>query len=177
MECSGAQMTPLEAIARGLVSGAVRSAARDLVWYWRHKRGGGKSHLPDWEFSTELRDWESAPAPAKIGKHLYEGFFQRGLPADRAALTNNIMHWGYGMSWGGLYGIVAGSLRCPRVIVGTLLGAGVWVTSYVILPLARVYKPIWEYDARTLLKDFTAHLVYGSCTAGAFAVLVRLANE
>src|SRR5262245_22346665 len=137
MECSGAPMTPLEAIVRGLVSGAVGSAAMDLVWYWRYKRSGGKSHLLDWEFSTDLRDWDSAPAPAKIGKHLYEGFFQRELPGERAAFTNTMMHWGYGISWGGLYGVVAGSLRCPRVIFGPLLGAGVWVASYIILPLAQ----------------------------------------
>jgi hypothetical protein len=36
-----------------------------------------------------------------------------------------------------------------------------------------VYKPMWEYDARTLAKDFTAHLVYGATTSAAFAALAR----
>jgi hypothetical protein len=177
MEGSGTQMTPLGAIVRGLVAGAVGSAAMDLVWYWQYQRSGGKSHPLDWEFSAGLRAWDSAPAPAQLGKHLYEGFFQRELPADRAALTNTIMHWGYGMSWGGLYGVVAGSLRCPRVIFGLPLGAGIWASSYILLPLAKVYKPIWKYDAQTLLKDFTAHLAYGFGTAGAFALLARLVRE
>lgn len=174
MERSCSKMTPLGAIVRGLIAGAVGTAAMDLVWYWRYERGGGERNLLDWEFSAGLRDWDSAPVPAKIGKRLYEGFFQRELPADRAALTNNVVHWAYGMSWGGLYGVLVGSLRSPSVIFGLPLGAAVWATSYVILPLAKVYKPIWEYDAQTLLKDFTANLAYGASTAGAFALLARV---
>jgi hypothetical protein len=33
------------------------------------------------------------------------------------------------------------------------------MSGYVILPLAGLYKPIWEYDARTLADDLSAHLV------------------
>jgi hypothetical protein len=44
--------------------------------------------------------------------------------------------------------------------------------SYVILPAAGVYRPIWEYDLRTLWQDFSAHLVYGLGTAAAFRALV-----
>jgi len=40
-----------------------------------------------------------------------------------------------------------------------------------VLPLAKVYKPIWQYDARTLAKDLSAHLAYGIGTAAAFRVL------
>jgi len=36
-----------------------------------------------------------------------------------------------------------------------------------------VYKPIWKYDARTLGKDLSAHLVYGATTGATFAVLAR----
>ncbi|MBV9578523.1 MAG: hypothetical protein JO057_08040, partial [Chloroflexi bacterium] len=51
------------------------------------------------------------------------------------------------------------------------LGPLAWLTSYVILPVANVYKPIWEYDARTLGDDLSAHLVYGTATSLAFAAL------
>ena len=43
-----------------------------------------------------------------------------------------------------------------------------WATSYVVLPAAKLYKPIWEYDLPTLGKDLSAHLVYGLTTAAAF---------
>jgi hypothetical protein len=170
--CAG--MTPLGAVVRGLVAGAVGTLAIDFVGYRRYQRGGGASPFLDWEFSAGLTDWQSAPAPAKLGKHLYEGVFQRELPPERAGFTNNVMHWGYGMTWSTVYGIVVGSLRRPSAIYGLPFGAAVWATSYVVLPLAKLYKPIWEYDAPTLLKDLTVHLAYGTATSAAFALLVRL---
>jgi hypothetical protein len=40
----------------------------------------------------------------------------------------------------------------------------VWSSDYVTLPLAGVYQPIWKYDAKTLAKDASAHVVYGMVT-------------
>ncbi|HEX8037487.1 MAG TPA: hypothetical protein VF510_26775 [Ktedonobacterales bacterium] len=54
----------------------------------------------------------------------------------------------------------------------TLIPA-VWTSSYVALSVAGLYKPIWEYDSSTLLKDLSAHLAYG-LTAATFAFLARV---
>jgi hypothetical protein len=164
-------MTPLGALTRGIVAGAIGTAAMDLLWFYRYKRGGGDSNLIDWEFSIGLNDWSKASAPAQVGKRLYEAFFQRELSPQWAALTNNVMHWSYGMGWGGVYGILAGSSRGPYILSGVPFAALVWGSSYVILPAAGVYRPIWEYDLPTLWQDFSAHLVYGLGTATAFRAL------
>ena len=161
-------MTPLGALARGALAGAIGTCAMDLLWFWRYKRGGGQSGFLAWEFSIGLSDWEKAPAPAKLGKQIYEGFFQRELPSARAALTNNVMHWGYGVGWGGLYGLVAGSTRRPRLRFGLVFGPLVWAVDYIVLPQAKLYKPIWEYDLPTLWQDLSAHLVYGVTTGAVF---------
>jgi hypothetical protein len=47
----------------------------------------------------------------------------------------------------------------------------VWTGDYVVLPLMGIYKPIWQYDARTLADDLSAHLVFGATTAAAFRLL------
>jgi hypothetical protein len=47
---------------------------------------------------------------------------------------------------------------------------GVWLQSYAVLVPAKLYKPMWEYDAKTLWEDLSAHLVYGLTTATAFRV-------
>lgn len=166
-------MTPIGAIARGLIAGAIGTAAMDLLLFWRYKHENGEDSFLAWEFSSGLSSWEQAPAPAQIGKRLVEGIFQVELPADRATLVNNLTHWGYGMIGGQKYGIFAGSLSRPRIVYGLPFGATVWATSYVVLPLARLYKPIWEYELETLAKDLSAHLVYGLTTALAFDVLSR----
>jgi hypothetical protein len=167
------KITPLGAILRGLVAGAVGTAAMDTVWYVRYRRGGGKEPLLDWEFSTDLTSWDHAPAPALVGKRLVEGFTGRALPPKRAALTNNFVHWAYGIGWGTVYGILAGSLARPFVALGVPFGAAVWATDYVVLPTTGIYKPIWQYDPKTLWKDLSAHLAYGTGTAAMFAFLAR----
>jgi Protein of unknown function (DUF1440) len=164
-------LTPIGAVARGLLAGAVGTAAMDRFLYVRYRRGGGKERPEEWEFSEDLSGWEGAPAPAQVGKRLWEGLFQVELPPTRAELVNNVMHWAYGTLWGALYGIVAGSLPKRRVGYGLPFGAAVWAGDYVILPAAKLYKPIWQYDAKTLAKDLTAHLVYGLATAAAMRLL------
>jgi hypothetical protein len=119
--------------------------------------------------------WEDAPATAQLGHRLFKAFTQRDLPVEKAALVNDVMHWGYGMAWGSLFGAVAGSRRTRNraavTALGLPLGALVWGSSYVTLPLAGLYKPIWEYDIPVLARDLSAHLAYGVGTAGAFALL------
>src|SRR3989442_3036119 len=156
------KVTPLGAILRGLVSGAVGTLAMDMVWYTRYRRGGGKEKFLDWELSIQLASWDNAPAPALIGKRMVEGFTGKALPPARAAFMNNFMHWAYGMGWGTVYGVLAGSSARPLVAFGVPFGAVVWATDYVVLPMAGVYKTIWEYDAGTLWKDLSAHLAYGA---------------
>ncbi|HEX6785663.1 MAG TPA: hypothetical protein VF076_00585, partial [Acidimicrobiales bacterium] len=94
-------------------------------------------------------------------------------PDAWARATTNVTHWATGIGWGIQYGVLAGRTS-PRPWAGALvLGPAAWLTSYVVLPLAGVYKPIWEYDARTLADDLSAHLVFGSVTAAVFAALTR----
>src|SRR3977135_314911 len=102
-----AKITPLGAVLRGLAAGAVGTAAMDMVWYRRYRRGGGEEKFLDWELSTDLTGWDNAPAPALVGKRVVEGLTGRALPPERAAFVNNLMHWAYGTGWGALYGILA----------------------------------------------------------------------
>lgn len=171
MRGQGTAISPLGAIVRGLLAGVVGTATMDLVWYRRYRRGGGSQALVGWEFSTGLSSWENAPAPALVGKRLIEGFTGKPVPPERAALVNNVAHWSYGLAWGAAYGVLAGSVRRPRVALGVPFAVVVWATGYVVLPQAGLYKPIWEYDRQTLWKDFSAHLAYGNATAVTFALL------
>lgn len=161
--------TPAQALARGLVSGAVGTAAMDLLLFRRYRRGGGKVRFADWELSRGLDSWKDAPAPAQVGRRVIEGVFHRPAPPQRAALIGNVTHWAYGLFWGTQYGLLAGSLRGTATVAsGVVFGTIVWTGDYVVLPLMKIYRPIWRYDARTLADDLTAHFVYGMATAGTF---------
>lgn len=155
------RMTPAGAIVRGVIAGALGTAAMDLFWYYRYRRGGGSGTPLQYEFGGKS-DWDDVSAPGKIGKRVIEGLTRRELPDRYARVTNTAVHWGYGMFWGSLYGVLAGSLRRSSALLGLPFAVVVWYSAYALLPPTGLYKPVWEYDARTLLRDLGAHLAYGS---------------
>ncbi len=163
--------TPLGASALGLVAGTVGTAAMDALLFSRYRRDGGETSFRDWEFSSGLNSWEDAPAPAHVGKRLFETLTGRELAPNRAALVNNVTHWAFGIVNGAQYGIVARMSRAPRISYGLPFGASVWGAGYIVLPLLKLYEPIWEYDTKTLAKDLSAHLVYGLGTAATLQLL------
>jgi hypothetical protein len=123
----------------------------------RYRRSGGDSNAEEWESSAGVTTWEQAPAPAQVGRRLVEGLFGVTLPPTRARLVNNVMHWGYGILNGGQYGVVAESLPSPRIRYGLPFGAAIWTSGYVILPAAKLYEPLWKYDAKTS-RMISAHI-------------------
>jgi hypothetical protein len=155
-------------VTRGIAASALGTLSMDLFLYRRYRREGCESPFGDWESSAGLAAWEDAPAPAKVGKRMIEAITRRELSPKYARLVNNATHWGYGMSAGAPFGLLAAS---PKLRYGPPFGASVWASGYVTLPLLGVYKPIWKYDLTTLAKDLSAHLVYGTATAAAFRVL------
>ena len=167
--------TPMAALGLGAVAGAMGTAAMDLVWFARYRRGGGTQGLLAWETAEGVDKWDDASAPGQVGRRLVEGLTQEELPDRWARTMTNVVHWATGLAWGAQFGIVAGSLRGPRhwLVRGLALGPVAWLASYVVLPLAKLYKPMWEYDAPTLAKDLSAHVVYGAATAATFAALTR----
>ncbi len=162
---------PVRAAVRGALAGAIGTIGMDLLWYSRYRRGGGSDTFPDWELSAGTEDFDHAGTPAKVGKRIAADVGHVDLPDSAAALTNNVVHWATGAQWGTAYGLAAALGVRPGVRSGALLGIAACSASYVVLPLLDLYKPIWEYDAKTLAKDYSAHLVFGSVTAAAFWAL------
>jgi hypothetical protein len=63
------------------------------------------------------------------------------------------------------------TLSLSGASIGIVFGSIVWATSYFVLPLVKLYKPIWEYDGKTLAKDLIAYLTFGLGTGAAFRLL------
>ena len=143
----------------------------DAANFAQYKAGGGTDDPLAWEFSAGLDSWEKAPAPAQVGKRLYEGLLQKELAPELGP-------HGQQRDPLGLRDVLGGGVRGGGVIDRAPAAAGAvvrhrWcgcrVTS--VLPLAKLYKPIWQYDAKTLAKDWSGHLAYGTGTSVAFTVL------
>jgi hypothetical protein len=155
----------------GAVAGAVGTMAMDLVWFERYRRGGGTQEFLAWETADGVDRWDQVSAPGRAGQKLVNHVTGRDLPDRWARSTTNVVHWATGVAWGAQFGLVNGPSRHHWGEHALLFGSTVWLTSYVVLPLAMVYQPIWKYDAKTLAKDLSAHLVYGGVTAATFAAV------
>jgi hypothetical protein len=157
----------------GAAAGAAGTAAMDLVWFVRYRRGGGRQGLLAWETAQEVGKWDDASAPGQLGRKVVRAVTGRDLPDEWARPMTDLVHWTTGIAWGSAYALIAGFTGRRDWERGLAFGTLVWLTDYAVLPLAGVYKPIWEYDAKTLAKDLTAHLVYGAALGVSFAGLDR----
>jgi hypothetical protein len=140
-------------LAVGALAGATGTAAMDLLLYRRYRRGGGSDSFWAWESAESVDGWEQASAPGQVGQKLEKVLARRSPPDSWARPTTNVVHWATGIGWAVQFGVLAGKPRRRPWLFGVALGPTVWLTSYVVLPLAKVYKPIWEYDVAVLAKD------------------------
>ena len=166
-------MTPIAAVLGGVMAGIAGTVCLDAVQYLRYRLAGGKKPALEWEIAP-VSTWEEAPDPGKFTKQVIEGLTRRELPDSWAWPVSTATHWGYGAFSGALYGILAGSVREPHPVYGLPFGIAVWGSGYVVLPQAGIYKPIWEYDAKTLARDLSGHLAYGAGTGAAFWLFAKL---
>jgi hypothetical protein len=82
-------MTPVGAVAGGLLAGVVGTACLDAVQYVRYRRKGGKDGPLTWEF-VPVESWDKAPAPGQVARRMIEGFTGRQLP-DRWAWLAKVL--------------------------------------------------------------------------------------
>jgi hypothetical protein len=164
-------MTLIRNAVAGVVAGAVGTAAMDLVWYRRYRRDGGQEALWQWESARDVTTWEQASAPGQLGRKALDAVMGKPAPDRWARTTTQLVHWATGVGWGVQYGVLAGRTARHPWLRALALGPTAWSASYVVLPLAKVYRPVWTYDAPTLEKDLSAHLVYGAVASATFALL------
>lgn len=162
-------MKPSRVLLRGAVAGAVGTAAMDLALFSRYRAGGGHEGLFAWETSENVGKWDEASAPGQIGRKVVHAFLGHDLPDEWARPITNLVHWTTGVGWGVGYALISELTGRNNWKKGLGFGTVVWLTDYVVLPLAGVYKPIWQYDVKTLADDLTAHLVYGATLGLSFA--------
>jgi hypothetical protein len=153
------------ALARRLLvatfAGAVGTSAMDALLYRRYRGGGGTEQPLKWEFSAGVKTWDDVSAPGLVGKTVLQRLRSQEVPQDWARSTQNAVHWATGVGWSIPLALVVAKPKRAAWIWGVSIGPIAWITSYIVLPFAKIYKPIWKYDAKTLADDFSAHLVYG----------------
>ena len=156
------------AILPAVLAGVAGTAAMDTLLYIMYRRSDGKDGPLRWEFSLGVDNWSEVSSPGLVGKALLHLLLGREAPERWARPTQNAVHWATGVGWSTQLALVTGAKELSWRS-GLIFGSVAWLTSYVVLPFPKIYKPFWEYDYGTLAKDLVPHLVYGVTTTAALA--------
>jgi hypothetical protein len=164
----------MKTIAKGLAAGLIGTVcmtALQEVSVRRKRRAMGATN----EVRAEQLDdpWQHAPAPAQLLKRAVEK--ATGVEPDPVAIPffTNVMHWGYGAVLGVAYALAARRLRLKPAVAGPAFGLGVWAQSYATLVPLGLYEWPWHYSGKTIAKDLSYHLVYGTGTAVGYGLVAR----
>src|SRR5438309_1466486 len=137
---SAVQHRPFSTIIRGLVCGIAGTTAM-TGWQDLSARlmdgSGGEGEGGDRHDGGD--PWESASAPAQVGRLILRSISGRDVPPERIGLLTNVMHWGYGMTWGVVYAVSTPRHR-GGVGRGLAFGTGVWAASYGLLVPLGIYE-------------------------------------
>ncbi len=150
----------------------------DVLWYRRARadRDAEPGSFASWEFSTGAESFDDVGAPAKLAQRLASAAHQR-IPERHAGLANDMVHWATGLGWGVFAAGLTALTPIRPAVVGAVTGVTSFAASYVLLAPLGVYAPIWEYDAPTLWKDFSAHALFGVVSGTALAVVDSVSDR
>jgi hypothetical protein len=160
-------------LVTAMFAGAVGTCAMDALLYRRYRRGGGTEQPFEWEFSSGVKTWEDVSSPGLVGRDVLQLLRGGEVPQEWARSVQNTVHWATGVGWCIPLALLVPQRKRTAWICGVSIGPIAWATSYIVLPFAKIYKPIWDYDAKTLAQDFSAHLLYGTIIGTLLAVAAK----
>jgi hypothetical protein len=122
---------------------------------------------------AKLRGRALSTAPAKAAaKVLGITEFE---DARAQARFSDLVHWGYGTSWGVALGVMRAIGFSPR-LAALAHFAAVWGGAGVMLPALEVAPPVPFWETEEIAIDLFHHLVYVGATALAYERLAREGN-
>ena len=149
---SGMIATVACSIGRGLAAGLVGTAAMTA-----------SSTL-----EAKLRKRAPSTTPAKAAeKVLGIERFENPQAENR---FSNLVHWGYGTSWGAVRGVL-GSTPLPPKAATAVHGAVVWSQGAVMMAKLGVAPQVTQWGKEEIAIDIFHHTVYATATGVAYEFL------
>ena len=168
-------VTPLGALFRGLVAGALGAAAQNLFF---RVTASVAPKSPRDVFRAPEPEQVNETATQTLGRRFVERLMQRGpLAEDTRQKAGDIVHYAFGAVWGGLYGITresVGAYLLPSPLLVAGFSTAVWaIGDEIALPAFRLSAWPQRYPVGTHAYAFAAHLAYGTAVAASYELLKR----
>jgi len=165
------RLSPLAAVCSGFAAGLVGCLAQDAFFALTKRLM--PSAATDAFHPPEPQQAEEAPTQT-IARRVVDGLVQRG-PVLRKERAGRVVHYAFGTTWGGVYGVMAGSV--PSLLTlkgGVAFGLLVWaVSDDILLPLFKVAAWPHHYPVENHLYAMGAHAAFGAAVSASFVALLR----
>jgi hypothetical protein len=159
-------MTPMGAVARGIVAGAAGSFAQGLFFVATRRITPA---TPQNVFSPSEEAQREETATQTVARRVVVCMMGRGPIRDKER-AGEIVHVAFGSAWGGVYGLLRGTWPGLGTPAGAAaFGTIVWgVSDNLLLPAFRLAAWPQAYPLRVHVYAWVAHLAYGFGVWGAF---------
>ena len=151
---------PLAGLYAGLTAGFVATLAMDgFHRLWKNVEDALRAD----DDGSSSGSGDDEPSTVKAARAIGRKVLGRSLDDDEARLASEALHFGYGSSIGGLYGLVAEIF--PRASAGAGVPYGLFLFVFgdeVMVPTLGLAKPPTHYPPSTHLRALAAHLVYAT---------------
>lgn len=105
---------------------------------------------------------EDEPATTKAAEAISQRLLHHDLSREEKKVAGPVMHYGFGATMGGLYGVAAEAAPAVRTGGGTAYGAAVWLAAdEVAVPALGLGPPPTQTQMSTHMFALASHLVYG----------------
>lgn len=163
-------MTPLGAVTRGLMAGAVGAGVQSA--FFKLTQSVTPSS-PEGVFDPPERAQQDETATQTVARRAM-AFAGREPPSEQAkARGAQAVHFGFGATWGAAYALMRETwpwFATPPGLIG--FSAGVWMLSdNALLPAMRLAAPATRYPLRVHAYALTAHFAYGAGLGAVYGLL------
>jgi len=169
----------------GLVGGAVGTLA--MNFYFKamapfvdmdatvDDQNGSQSHALDSIAVLGQHYQEGEGSTAAVGRVAYQTIAGASPKTEETrTMLSELVHWGFGMQMGALYGAIRGPTDMPDIVGGLGFGVSVWfLASELAVPVLGFAPGPTKFPLAHHANEFGAHIVYGLTTAATTQVLQR----
>jgi putative membrane protein len=152
-------MNQFQALLSKLTTGEERSHGAQSMQQGSPQHGAGQ------ELQERGSDDEDDDATERLANIVSENVFQHELTKDEKSVAGTVIHYGFGVTSGALYGTLAELAPGVTTGAGMPFGAVIWLTADEgLVPLLGLSKPPTEYPPSVHAYSLASHLVYGLAT-------------
>ena len=156
----------------GIIAGAAASLAMDGYWALMTNRPGNR---PEQKPKPGGGQQKPEPATQVIADRIFEAATGHEIARDRKAAAGVGVHYATGMLCGAIFGAAAAGRPKLGLLAGLVYGVAIWLfIDELALRAFDVSPDAEKVPVSNHLQALGAHFVYGSVTALATRLLLRV---